>query len=240
MLEESPKPNRRLSGTKQIAAVVCAGLLAATASAEIASAAGPDRQPVPAAAAQTHPKNFGPDWETVQAMPVESMSEEEIDELIKRIEIRGDETCQSQTYDALHLLGEKAPEYLKMVADNIGVIDCQPSDSGMHVYEDKPRFQVGPAVSGSGRVWYAGAIVHDAYHSKLFSDYRELHPGTKLVPYNVYGNRNGENQCLRQQIAVIKLIGGTNPPEYIRTYIDNLEKVIDTEYWLAPHDDKHW
>lgn len=232
-IEARPANHKKNIG--KVAAVACGAALVFVGLADVGTADGNLPRTVPSAAKTYEPpQKSGPAWEAAEALPIQNLSEEQIQQLISRIEIRGDGNFKDQIIKALDLLGHKAPEYLDLVANNLGVIDYQPNDSRVELYEDKPRYVVTDSVLGAGTIWLAGSIVHDSYHSKLFNDYRELHPSIKIVPYSVYGGRNGENQCVRQQIAVLQKLGAQ------QSYIDYLNTVVSTEYWTTPHNDKHW
>ncbi len=59
-----------------------------------------------------------------------------------KIEIIGNENFVKQTTDTLDLLQSKAPDYFKMVVDNMGVILRVLHGSGMNPWENPPRFFV--------------------------------------------------------------------------------------------------
>ncbi|HSX06092.1 MAG TPA: hypothetical protein VLF69_06530, partial [Candidatus Saccharimonadales bacterium] len=84
------------------------------------------------------------------------------------IVIKGDASCQSDTLAALELLADKAPKHYQTVTTYMAIIECVTQGSGMAAYENPPRYLVGDLTRRGGTIWYAGTIVHDAGHSKLY------------------------------------------------------------------------
>lgn len=98
----------------------------------------------------------------------------------------------------------------------------------MNVYNDPPTFEVGEATYMATVTCYAIAIAHDAYHSKLYFDYWEVHG---KVPADVWAAEKAEMQCLEFQINTLiqieapqseidyaKSLYGTNWGESERTW----------------------
>lgn len=136
--------------------------------------------------------------------------------------IVGDENCKSHTNEALKLLEEKAPIHALIVKKYIGIIECVDQGSGMVAQETPPRFKVGLPTLNSGSIWYAGAIVHDSCHSKLYYDAIAEHG-------NVYSDgwtgKEAESKCISAQSDVLEKIGANQET------LDYLKSVIDTNYW---------
>ncbi|MCK9186290.1 S-layer homology domain-containing protein [Candidatus Gracilibacteria bacterium] len=150
------------------------------------------------------------------------------------IKIKGNEDCITKTNDALDLLKEKAKTNYDMVVKYVGIIECADTQSGMSVWEDPPRYQVGKATMDAGTIWYAGTIVHDAYHSKLYNDYLAQNPSS-TVPTEIYSGKDAEQQCLDIQYEALVDIGAA---QHTLDYIKN--EAINTEYWNIDYEDRWW
>ncbi len=150
------------------------------------------------------------------------------------LEIKGDEDCLKRTNEALNLIKEKAESHYNEVKKYIGIIECTERQSGMAAYENPPRFQVGRSTYQSDTIWYAGTIVHDAHHSKLYHDYLQNHPSEITVPYEAWGGRDSEQRCIDVQLDALQKIGAD---QYILDYVKDS---INTEYWNVPYEDRWW
>ncbi len=149
------------------------------------------------------------------------------------IQIIGTDNCVTQTNEALSLLRNKSKTHYDIVITYIGVIECTDTQSGMHAWEKPPRFQVGNATRNAGTIWYAGTIVHDAWHSKQYNDY-VLTQGTTAVPAEVYSGKNAEAECLDMQHDALSNIGAT------QSTLDYIQEVIKSEYWNVDYDKRWW
>lgn len=148
--------------------------------------------------------------------------------------VKGDSDCKKKTEEALSLLEKKAFEDYTTVRKYIGIIDCVEKGSGMFAYETPPRYQVGKKTYYySDALWYAGTIVHDACHSKLYNDYRTQHPFTS-VPPNVWMGKNAEEKCLDIQYEASKKIGADEET------LSTIKNAINTNYWDIPLSDRQW
>ena len=132
-----------------------------------------------------------------------------------QITIVGDSKCNQQTVNALDLLQRKAPTHYGVVMQYVGVIKCVEIQSGMAAYADPPRYSAGERTRNAGSIWYAGTIVHDACHAKLFHDYLASTSGATTAPLEVWTGRAAEAQCLAVQHA-------------------------STEYWKIPQNERDW
>lgn len=120
------------------------------------------------------------------------------------IEIRGSERFLSHVVSVLDLLRSEAPEDLEMLRTYVTHI-VEGDRSGMWADWSTPTLELkGESLYGSC-TWSAGAIVHDAFHSKLYHDY--VHGHGKPVPPEVWGGRERELQCNAYQLDVLKRIG---------------------------------
>jgi len=149
------------------------------------------------------------------------------------LQVRGDEECSADTSRALDLLRVRAPAHLLVVMANIVIVQCAGDGSGMYAYETPPRFVVGDETRNSSDTWYAGSIVHDACHGRLYSDYASAHPG-EHVPDETWTGRGAEATCIAAQVDALMAIGGS------QNEIDHLSNVLDTEYYEVPLEDRWW
>ena len=77
--------------------------------------------------------------------------------------------------------------------------------SGMHAAAKKPAFVVGKRTWSHSPLWYAGAIAHDAYHSKLYHDGKAAACGEP--PADCWTGGEAEQRCLGFQIEIVKTLG---------------------------------
>lgn len=117
--------------------------------------------------------------------------------------INGDKKFINQTSEALDLLKLKCPgTYQSLVLKYLGAIK-QSNKSGMKILAKPPTFNVGQKTTYYSLKWYACAIVHDAYHSKQYFDYKKKH--TK-VPISVYFSPQAELKATKVELKVAKKI----------------------------------
>ena len=147
--------------------------------------------------------------------------------------IDGDSTCVSETEKALNLLKREVPNHYGIANQYIGEIRCVESGSGMAAWEEPPVFLVGEVTLTAGTIWYAGTIIHDACHSKLYHDYLAMN-SVSSTPGEVYSGREAEAQCLAAQLDALRGIGA---PSYMLDYV---REGIDSEYWEVPYDERYW
>ncbi len=134
------------------------------------------------------------------------------------IRIKGDAEFIAQTRAALILLEEKYPDAFKKVQTYIGIIE-QGEHSGMWVWENPPRYEVGEATAFFSVTWYASTIAHDATHSELYTQYQITHPN-QTVPEDAYGGVDIERFCIGYQLEVSKRIGA---PQSEIDYLSTLD-----------------
>jgi hypothetical protein len=142
-----------------------------------------------------------------------------------RIRVDGDDACRDQTERALDLLHQLAPGSYAVVDRYVGVIECYEGGDGMDVGASPPRYRVGSPTRNSGVVWFASTIAHDAFHSKQFQDARAANPG-RPVPTAAYMGRDAEAGALGFQREALVQLGAP------QLWLDYVDQVIDTEYWL--------
>ena len=99
------------------------------------------------------------------------------------------------------LIQKESSRSYAIVTNYLSVIEVG-KRSGVNVFDKV--FYASKAVSGTREtIAYASSIVHDAYHSKLYHDYRRIHKG-KDVPADVFSGRQGEDKCIDAEVAFLK------------------------------------
>jgi hypothetical protein len=126
----------------------------------------------------------------------------EDDSYNNEIEIKGDNIFTENTTKALELLNSKSKEKYDVVLNYVKRIS-QAKSSGMAAYEAVPTFYVGNATSIASTTWYASAIAHDSYHSKLYHDYKRIKGS---VPDKIWTGYDAEMKCLEYQIITLEEI----------------------------------
>lgn len=150
------------------------------------------------------------------------------------ISIKGDSGCISDTEQALQLIKDRAFSYYERIVRYVGVIECAERGSGMYAWESPPRYLVGSVTRNSGTLWYAGTIVHDAYHSELYHTYRSDHPD-QVVPDHIWTGRDAEFVCLQVQAEALYQMGADQSTvDYVRN------EAINTNYWEGNYEDRWW
>jgi len=133
---------------------------------------------------------------------------------------------KKQTLEALELLKTKVPSFYKEVSIYIKVIKGVEKGSGMEAFADPPTFLAGDKTRNYSPVWYAGCIVHDAVHSKLYHEYLRQHPGKK-VPARAWTGKRSEEICIEQQITVLRRL---KAPQYM---VEHVKSERESGYWHA-------
>lgn len=149
------------------------------------------------------------------------------------IQIKGDAVCKSSTLDALKLLNESAPTHYATAIKYIGIIECATQGSGMFAAENPPRQLAGDNERSAGAVWYASGIAHESCHSKLYHDYKDVHPG-QIVPPDAWSGESAEKTCLDAQYDALTKIGGT------QDQLNYVKNVINTKYYEVPYTQRWW
>jgi hypothetical protein len=137
-------------------------------------------------------------------------------ELVDGIEIKGSPAFLVYTKEALELL--RPTPFFNVIPHYVAVIQ-QGKRSGMRAYAKRPTFVVGKRTWSHSALWYAGAIAHDSYHSKLYHDARER--GGGKPPADCWTGREAEKKCLAFQIKVMKTLGAD--AETV-AYLEEVEK----------------
>ena len=156
------------------------------------------------------------------------------DSLLKKyqlpIMIFGPDEFVEKTEKALFLIKEKSPKSYELVTNYVSIIQSA-EKSGMRAFNNPPTFQVGSRTAQSDLRWYASSIVHDAYHSKLYNDYRKKF--NRKVPSEIWTGRNAENSCLSVQEVFLKDIGA---PERWMKHIQNGR----TRDYFSDYKNRNW
>lgn len=140
------------------------------------------------------------------------------------IKIEGDALFISNTLKALYRLCECVSSDDACMQHYVGRIK-QGERSGMAAYENPPTFYVGNKTAQASVSWYASAIAHDAYHSKLYHDYKDAYGGR--VPDLVWSGYDAEMRCLEYQIGILEKIGAP------KAEIDYAKSLRGTNWWDA-------
>ena len=119
--------------------------------------------------------------------------------LVDEIEIQGRRKFLIRTQEALSLL--KQSSRFPLVACHIAIIR-QGRRSGMKAWLEKPTFVVGTATWKHSALWYAGAIAHDAFHAKLYTDARR-DLANEEPDADAWTGAEAEKQCLGFQRRIL-------------------------------------
>lgn len=117
------------------------------------------------------------------------------------ISIIGSAAFIARTVEALELLGQTA--YYAEIQRYVAVIK-QGRRSGMHANARRPTFVVGRRTWSHSALWYAGAIAHDAFHSRLYHDGKAAAGGEP--PADCWTGKDAERKCLAFQIEVLNAL----------------------------------
>jgi len=120
-----------------------------------------------------------------------------------KIDIDGSFEFKEQVSGALILLRKKSPQEYKVIKNHIGKIE-ENSRSGMLPYAQPPTYQMSLKTALYSITWCAGTIAHDAYHSKLYHDYKKKYG--EPIPYDSWAGFESEKKCLEFQIKTLKEI----------------------------------
>ena len=145
------------------------------------------------------------------------------------IVIIGDDKFIEKTKTALSLIEKKAPSYYTVVTNCLSFIR-RGNRSGIFPSASPPTVIFGLKTSRSSLTWYASAIVHEAYHRKLYTDYLKTFGAP--VPANIYSEREGENSCLSAQEDFLKTINASEKK------IKHLQKMRNVDY--SSSEERDW
>ncbi len=122
-----------------------------------------------------------------------------LSETVDGIEIRGRPEFLLQSKQSLELL--KPMAQFKVIQANIAIIR-QGNRSGMRAWTENPTFIVGRRTWEHSVLWYASAIAHDAYHSKLYREAKNAMGGAEPEA-DAWTGVAAEKQCLAFQREVM-------------------------------------
>lgn len=123
------------------------------------------------------------------------------------IAVSGNERFVQTTERALKLLKTKVPKvYEEVVLPFVKKIKLAQT-SGMNLFAKIPTFEVSEETAFRSLRWYSSTIAHEAFHSKLYFDYKNNHRGK--VPRKIYASQNAEVKCIRFQIKTAEKIGAS-------------------------------
>jgi hypothetical protein len=137
-------------------------------------------------------------------------------EIVDGIEIKGSPAFLVCTKEALALLG-RTP-FFNVIPRYIAVIQ-QGKRSGMRADAERPTFVVGKRTWNHSALWYAGAIAHDCYHSKLYHD--ACAGAVNNPPADCWTGNDAEKKCLAFQIQALEAL---NADAETVAYLKKLEK----------------
>lgn len=113
------------------------------------------------------------------------------------IEIAGSLSFVDQIRDALNLLSEALPN-IQQYIDRIE----QGNRTGMTAYKTLVLTRKTAMYS---LTWCAGTLVHEAYHSQLYHEYRDAHG--LPVPDDAWTGQQREMECIAHQLSIMRQLG---------------------------------
>ncbi len=137
--------------------------------------------------------------------------------------ILGSDDFVATVRSALDLLQADCPDYHEVVVNHVAVIESAHEGAGRH-HEEPPRIELESDI-GHGRdlpprsriIWYAGAIVHEAWHSKLYREHRLENRGAPW-PTDEGSAREREGVCLQVQHNALARMGA---PQWMLDYVSS-------------------
>ena len=123
-----------------------------------------------------------------------------------KIRLMGSREFIDRTKKSLILLREKDYFSYKVVIQNLGAIVENKIDIGFSYFDplkEIPTVFMTKVSCMYDMKWYAAVLVHEAYHSKLFSDAIL----DDKNPFEEYRGYSAEMFCLTKQIECMKKIG---------------------------------
>jgi hypothetical protein len=153
----------------------------------------------------------------------------------------GDSAFVTWTNQALALLQSKAPAWYQQVARYLDEILQVPTGTG-RIHVGTKTFQAGPDTVHATMLtpaysrgitqaqsrdlqleWYAGSIVHDSCHERLYENGQQ------------YMGKDAEIACLKDQKAALLQIESLSAlSDYVQGLIDGADDPAN-QYWLNPH-----
>ena len=119
--------------------------------------------------------------------------------------IEGRDYFITVTIKALKFIKNNSKEHYDLVKNHIKgfeEVDTH-KESGVYTSSGDKTFYVSGNSCYNGLKWYAGSMVHDAYHLKLYNDYYKKHGP---VPKHIYSGEQAEMECLAIQKEFLTLV----------------------------------
>jgi hypothetical protein len=151
---------------------------------------------------------------------------------VDALEIRGTPAFKEQVANSLILLRSRSPESYGIVTTYIGRIS-QAKHSGMVAYEIPPTLELNDRTAFYSVTWCAASIAHDSIHSKLYNDFRKLHPAGAYAPDDVWTGEEAERQCRTQQMRALLQLGAP------ATEVNRVSEATN-RYWEIDYTKRDW
>lgn len=130
------------------------------------------------------------------------------------VEINASSKLRLQILKALELIRAQAPFEHSIMLSYIERIQ-EHHKSGMDPRIWPPTVYLSPLTCFVSITWCASCIAHEAYHSKLYQDYRSTHCG--FVPNHIWKGQQAELACIKYQIKISrKILAPANELEYLQ------------------------
>ncbi len=139
-------------------------------------------------------------------------------EIISGIEVHGSAEFLKRTRESLTLL--EPTRGFQEIRPYIAIIK-ESERSGMRAQYERPTYEVGKATWQHSALWYAGTIVHDGYHSKLYHDAQKNQFGNE-PDLMTWSGKEAEKKCLYAQENVLRELNApASTIDYIRKWEEN-------------------
>jgi hypothetical protein len=148
------------------------------------------------------------------------------------LEISGSAPFKEQIANSLTMLRNRSPESYGVITSYIGRIS-QAKHSGMVAYQDPPTLELNDRTVFYSLTWCASSIAHDSIHSKLYNDYRKLHPEGVYAPDEVWTGAEAETKCREHQMRVL---------QQLRAPLNEIKWLSQTNnrYWEIDYSKRDW
>ena len=83
----------------------------------------------------------------------------------------------------------------------------------------------------------ASGLAHEAYHCKLYCEYKDPHPGER-VPGEVASGREAGLKCIAYDLDALRRLGASE--EMVRSEIRSSEEAIQREFWKTRWEHRTW
>lgn len=135
--------------------------------------------------------------------------------MFEKIQIRGKEDFVGRVKGALLLIKEKAPHAWVLISEHVKKIE-EGGATGMFPYAPGSPAVLSQETALCSLAWCAGAIIHNAFHAKLYREYQSAHDAS--VPDEAWLGPETEKKCIEFQINAMRQMGAGHPEtQYWRT-----------------------